>query len=118
MVEKEETQAKNWAEEVDEDDDDAADQAIGNAEEKTEEVKKEEPAKVYDLPERRRNKYGDFVVTNVKVKEKVIPTEDAIERNSDEEEESSDEEEEQLVEIVKEEAKGKFFNIFNFFRAR
>ena len=44
MVEKEETQAKNWAEEVDEDDDDAADQAIGNAEEKTEEVKKEEEA--------------------------------------------------------------------------
>ena len=116
MVEKEETQAKNWAEEVDEDDDDAANETIGNAKTETEEVKKEEPAKVYDLPARKRNKYGDFVVTNVKVKEKVIPTEAAVEGNSDdEEEESSDEEEEQLKEIVKEEIKGKFSIISEIF---
>ena len=109
MVEKEEPQAKNWAEEVDEDDEDAAEQTIGNAEGKTEEVKKEEPAKAYNLPERKRNKYGDFVVTNVKVKEKVVPTEAAnAEGNSEGEEvESSDEEEDQLIEIVKEEKKGK-----------
>jgi hypothetical protein len=107
MVEKEESGAKNWAEEVD-DDIEGADEVIGNEKATTEETKKEPeaPAKVYNLPERKRNKYGDFVVTNVKVKEKVIPTEAELEGSGDEEgEESSDEEEEQLVEIVKEETK-------------
>jgi len=108
MKKVEENGATNWAEEVDEDDD-GADQAIGNAD-APEEVKAEVvPEKVYNLPERKRNKYGDFVVTNVKVKERVIQEEvKKAESGSEEEEESSEEEEEdKLVEIETMETKGK-----------
>jgi hypothetical protein len=100
--------ASNWAEAVDEDDEDA-DAAIGSnaTTAAPEEAKKEvEPEKVYNLPERRRNKYGDFVVTTVKVKEKVTATVEENADGSDDEDESSEEEEEdQLKEIVKEEEK-------------
>ena len=106
----EESGATNWAEESDHDEDEG-DQVIGQATAETpEEVKAEVvPAKVYNLPERKRNKYGDFVVTDVKVKERVVQEETKkVESGSDEEEESSEEEEEdKLVEIETVEAKGK-----------
>ena len=89
-MEAEDPAKKNWAEEVDEDEDEAANQTIGNSDPKPEEEKKTEPAKVYNLAPRERNAYGDFIVKNVVIKEKEVVAN--AEEDDVEEEEDSDEE--------------------------
>lgn len=85
-MESEKTATKNWAEEVDEEDEDA-EQTIGNEVQAVEEKKEEEEKKVYNLPKRVRNANGDFIVTKVVIKEKELVAE---EKDSDAEDESSE----------------------------
>jgi len=92
-MEAEDPAKKNWAEEVDEDEDEAANQTIGNVEApKPEEEKKSEPAKVYNLAPRERNAYGDFIVKKVVIKEKEAGKNADAEDDDDEDEDESDEE--------------------------
>jgi hypothetical protein len=85
-MESEKTATKNWAEEVDEEDEDA-EQTIGNEVQAVEEKKEEEEKIVYNLPKRVRNANGDFIVTKVVIKEKELVAE---EKDSDAEDESSE----------------------------
>ena len=69
-----------------------------------------EPEKpVYNIPERKRNAYGDFIVTTIKVKDKEIPKENQeAQSGSDEDEDSSEEEEQEpMKEFEKEEVQSK-----------
>ena len=61
---------------------------------------KVEEKKVYEKVSRKRNEFGDFVVTKINIKEREIPTveQDVSEDSESEEEESEQEEEKTQVE--------------------
>ena len=63
---------KNWAEEVDDDEEETGDQTIGKETKVEEEKKVEQPKPVYNLKARERNAYGDFIVKNIVIKEKEV----------------------------------------------
>jgi hypothetical protein len=68
-------------------------------------VEPEEPKKVYPPPaEMKRNKYGDFVVTKIEIKDDVVEVVEDLEGTSSEEESEEEVKEEEAVE-----KKGKYF---------
>ena len=106
MVEQEEAQkTRNWADVNEEAEEDGEGEAIGQSPlPQTEE--QPEVKKIVPPPEKRvKNKYGDFVVTKVFVKEVEVAKTVAPQLEESEEEESSEEEEPQKEE--EEEVKSK-----------
>ena len=103
MADQEEQPTRNWAD-VNEEAEEGEGEAIGES--PLPNLEQQEEKKVIPpQPKRVKNKYGDFVVTNVFVKEKEVAKTVAPELEESEEEESSSEEEPEQQEPEEEKSK-------------
>ena len=100
----ENTMKKNWAEE---EDDEGDDQAIGTGPEQTEapviaSAEPEAPKKVYPAPpQMARNKFGDFILTDIVIKDEILEVVADLTNSDSDEEESEEEVKEEAVEVKK-----------------
>ena len=97
---------RNWADDDGEEDEEGGDRNIGGSEPVAKVPKKEpEPPKIPKI-KREKNAYGDFIVTKIEVKERVIPKMES--EDEEESEEESDSEPEPQKEEEPEEVKSKY----------